>query len=209
MNRGNLVFFLFFLSFFLFIFLENLHSRRMSISTPAAAGQPSGAWPQRGQLSAPLGHNFKTQQCWITLVRFCWMLYRRNCNTLLSSSLQRCYINGVCFAFQLAALWKRRSVICPWEHQLIFKFETNKELEVGGLFWDSRLYSTQHTYVFFGTMRKRSPQRREMDDQVTSALDTVHMFCSMSNNRAAAPPQPGSQSAVVNQSNPINRQLFG
>ncbi len=34
------------------------------------------------------------------------MLYRRNCNTLLSSSLQRCYINGVCFAFQLAALWK-------------------------------------------------------------------------------------------------------
>lgn len=60
-------------------------------------------------------------QCWTTLVPFCWMLYRRNCNPLLSSSLQRCYINGVCFAFQLAALWKRHSAICPWEHQLTFR----------------------------------------------------------------------------------------
>lgn len=52
----------------------------------------------------------RTSQCWITLISLHWMLYRRNCNTLLSSSLQRCYINGVCFAFQLATLWKRRSV---------------------------------------------------------------------------------------------------
>ncbi len=133
------------------------------------------------------------------------MLYRRNCNTLLSSSLQRCYINGVCFAFQLAALWKRRSVICPWEHQLIFKFEKQEEVELGGLILESKLYSTQHTHVFFRTMRKGSPQLGEMDDQVTSALDLVHVFCSMSNNRAASPPpQPGSQSAVVNQSNSIN-----
>lgn len=55
------------------------------------------------------------------------MLYRRNCNTLLSSSLQRCYINGVCFAFQLAALWKIRSVICPWEHQLTSKCKKQKK----------------------------------------------------------------------------------
>lgn len=40
----------------------------------------------------------------LTLV-FCWMLYRRNCNALLSSSLRGCYISDVCFALQLAALW--------------------------------------------------------------------------------------------------------
>lgn len=123
------------------------------------------------------------------------MLYRRNCNTLLSSSLQRCYINGVCFAFQLAALWKRSSVICPWKHPVTSppkkkttkKEEKNKEEEEperGGLIWTSRSYNT---HMSFRTMRKRSPVMGKMDDQVTSTLDIIDMFCSMSNSRAAPP----------------------
>lgn len=34
------------------------------------------------------------------------MSYRRNCNHV-ASSLRRCYVSAVCFAFQLAALWRR------------------------------------------------------------------------------------------------------
>lgn len=135
----------------------------------------------------------------------------RNCNTLLSSSLQRCYINGVCFAFQLAALWKRRSVICPWEHRLAFKCGKQKWRNWNLVGWSG--HPDPHaTRILFGTMRKKSPRmEREIGDKVNSAPDIVCMFCScsMSNNRAASPLQPGSQSAVVNQSNPINRQLFG
>lgn len=52
------VFFFFLCFVFVFLKLENLHSRRMSTSTPEAPGQPSGACPQQGLLSVPLGHNF-------------------------------------------------------------------------------------------------------------------------------------------------------
>lgn len=141
------------------------------------------------------------------------MLYRRNCNSPLSSSLQRCYINGVCFAFQLAALWKRHSVICPWEHQLAFKCEKKGGGGGGsGTQWDD-LCTARHTYARFGTVRKRSPRMREMGGQVTSAPETVDMSCSFFHVKTTEllppPPQPGSQYAVINQSNPINRRLFG
>lgn len=47
-----------FLFFFPSLKLENLHSWRMSTSTPKATGQPSGGWLQQGLLSVLLGHNF-------------------------------------------------------------------------------------------------------------------------------------------------------
>lgn len=137
------------------------------------------------------------------------MLYRRNCNTLLSSSLRRCYINGVCFAFQLAALWKRRSVICPWEHQLTSKFwrtkkETNEEeLELG------RTPHT-HTIIYHLGQWKRSPPVGGMDDRVTSIPDIVDLFCScsVSNNRAASPSSAREPISCRQSINPISRQLL-
>lgn len=147
----HLGFILFFLFLFLnFLKLENLHSRRMSTSTPEAPKDSRQA-PDRAAGTVICSLN---SQCGISLVRFCWMLYRRNCNTLLSSSLQRCYINGVCFAFQLAALWKRRSVMCPWEHQLTSKCKKEKmeeeeeETQLGWRIWASRSDSTQHTSIY-------------------------------------------------------------
>lgn len=136
------------------------------------------------------------------------MLYRRNCNTLLSSSLQRCYINGVCFAFQLAALWKRCSVICPWEHQLTSKcFKKRKK---GGGTRTCRadldtwvtLYPTQ-TYTVYDL----GQWERE-----AHAPGVVDMFCScsMSNNRAAPPPSPSqeaNQLSSINQTQSIDSYL--
>lgn len=49
------------------------------------------------------------------------MSYRRNCNHV-ASSLRRCCISGVCFAFQLAALWKRH--LCVF---VLGKFHLNSQ----------------------------------------------------------------------------------
>lgn len=89
------------LAFFSLLKLENLHSWRMSAAVPEASSRPSGARMQQQGLFNQL-HIAE-------ILSFCWMLYRRNCNPLLSSSLQRCYVKGVCFAFQLAALWVIKS----------------------------------------------------------------------------------------------------
>lgn len=80
--------------------LKNVHILSRSID------EPSGSWMQQGLFSVPFRKEPHRAELLISLH---WMSYRCNC-TLLSSSLQRCYINAVCFAFQSAALWKRRSV---------------------------------------------------------------------------------------------------
>lgn len=88
-----------------------------------------------------------------------------NCNTLLSSSLQRCYINGVCFAFQLAAPWKRRSLVS------LGTSTHRKEEElgwVGYVIWDGESEEKRTT---------KSPQ------QTTSSVRSLPV--SMSRNRAA------------------------
>lgn len=119
MKGGILVFF--FSSLFCFCFFEagkpsqpkNVHIHPWS----------AGPAPRRLSTAGTVICSFRTQLHDAELLSFVSVecCTDRNCNTLLSSSLQRCYINGVCFAFQLAALWKRRSVICPWEHRLAFK----------------------------------------------------------------------------------------
>lgn len=137
--------FFFFISFFLK--LENLHSRRMSTSTPEATGPALWAPGRNRTVICSVRKQLHIAEL---LVCFCWMLYRRNCNTLLSSSLQRCYINGVCFAFQLAALWKRRSVIF-----VLGNINSHPSVKINKrncrLIWASTIWITQFTHR---TMRK-------------------------------------------------------
>lgn len=75
------------------------------------------------------------------------MLYRCNCNTLLSSSLQNCYINGVCFDFQLAAQWKKppQKTLCYLSlGTSVHKRKKKKgdEVNLCGLIWATSLYFT-------------------------------------------------------------------
>lgn len=85
------------------------------------------------------------------------MLYRRNCNTLLSSSLQRCYINGVCFAFQLAALWKRRSVFLSLGTSTHPRGIKKKKRKKRIRSWNSVGWSELHRTQTFDLRQKEKP----------------------------------------------------
>lgn len=144
------------------------------------------------------------------------MLYRRNCNTLLSSSLQRCYINGVCFAFQLAALWKRRSVICLWEHQLAFKCGKKKEEELGTRWADlgfqvvahtTHAHTLTHTYIIWDGEKEKPTDGRNGRPSHLSWCRWCVLF--LSNNRAASPllSQEANLLSSINQTQSIDSYL--
>lgn len=146
------------------------------------------------------------------------MLYRRNCNTLLSSSLQRCYINGVCFAFQLAALWKKMLCYLSLGTSTHIQ-EWGKKGGGTGTWWADLgfqvVVQTRHTsmYVIWGNEKEKPMTGRNGRPSHLSTW-SISLICSVpvpcqTTELPPTPPQPGSQSAVVNQSNPINRQLFG
>lgn len=85
-----------------------------------------------------------------------------------------------------------------------------EEVELSGLICASRLCSTQHKHILY--LRKRSPQMREMGDQVTSAPDTIDIFsCSMSKQQSCFPPPCLSQEAnmlsSINQTQSIDGYL--
>lgn len=117
------------------------------------------------------------------------MSYRRNCNTLLSSSLQRCYKSGLCFAFQPAALWK--DVL-----SLFVSENFNSQVKTGGGA-RARLRSPRHG------------QTREMDDRVTSEPQTVDVFCSRSKQQSCSPrlTQGTNMPSTINQTQSIDGWL--
>lgn len=136
------------------------------------------------------------------------MLYRRNCNTLLSSSLRRCYINAVCFAFQWAALCGEKKTLCfffcvcffrPWElHSTCIQSRRREgTLSLADLICDLRWKTIIDGW-------SESPQ-----DLICRQYLLFPVPCQ--DDRAAAPPlpQPGSQYMLspINQTQSIDSYL--
>lgn len=137
------------------------------------------------------------------------MLYRRNCNTLLSSSLRRCYINAVCFAFQWAALCGGKKTLCFFFCVCFFSslgtsFNLRSESKEG------------RNLVASGSDLRFAVKKTIIDGWSESPQDLIcrqYLLFPVpcQDDRAAAPPlpQPGSQYMLspINQTQSIDSYL--
>lgn len=142
------------------------------------------------------------------------MLYRRNCNTLLSSSLQRCYINGVCFAFQLAALWKRRSVFVLGNINLHLSVERKRGGKRTCCCWSVHPSCAQHNKKHIRYVGQEEKEAHKWEKWMTkspqdlmSSVSSVLVPCQ--NNRAASLclRQEASMLSSINQTQSIDSYL--
>lgn len=111
---------------------------------------------------------------------------------------------------------KKTLCFCPWEHQPAFKCGKKEEEERGLVVADlcvQAVLNTTKTYEIHGTRGKRSPQMREMDDQVTSGPDVVGIsICSrsMSKQQSCVPfclSRLASMLSSINQTQSIDSYL--